>query len=204
MTKLKLLSLALLLISSRANANNILIGLGSKDTTINKTLKNGLFAEYQYVNGRMAKKTFYYKQMKLSSYDVSIESATDITITKTYYSDSVFKLYKEFADTARKTSLAIYSDTSNAQFIGGENSLRLYLEENLVYPESAKKNNKRGVVIIRFILSKEGVVASIKNMSSIDPELTKEALRVISRSDGLWVPKNKANMCEIPITFELE
>ncbi len=204
MTKLKLLSLTLLLISSRANANNILIGLGGTDTTINRTLKNGLFAEYHYENGRMTKKTFYYKQMKLSSYDVNIESMTEIEIKKTYFNDSVFRLFKEYADTARKTSLAIYSDTFNAQYIGGESSLTRYLEENLSYPESARIRKKTGIVMIRFILSKEGVIADIKNMSSIDPELTKEAMRVVYRTDGNWVQSNKLQMCQIPITFELD
>ena len=142
--------------------------------------------------------------MKLSSYDVNIESMTEINISKTYFNDSIFRLYKEYADTARKTSLAIYSDTFKAQYIGGENSLTRYLEENLSYPESARIRKKTGIVMVRFILSKEGVIADIKNMSSIDPELTKEALRVVYRTDGNWVPSNKLQMCQIPITFELE
>lgn len=204
MTKLKLLSLALLLISSRANANNILIGLGSKDTTINRTLKNGLFAEYQYVNGRMSKKTFYFKQMKISSYNIDIESATNINIIKDYFSDSVFSLYKAFADTARKTSLSIYNDTSVAQFIGGNNELMNYLESNLVYPETAKKKNKSGIVMVRFVVSKEGIISNITSTSGVDNELVKEALRVIYKTDGNWVPMKQAQMCQIPITFELE
>lgn len=203
MTKLKFLFLACLFFTTNAWAKNS-FGQGWSDTTIYRNLKNGLFAEYKYIDSRLTKKTFYYKQMKLSSYDVNIESATDITISKSYFNDSVFRMYKDYADTARKTSLAIYSDTANAQFIGGQNGLTQYLEENLVYPESASKKKKTGVVMVRFVLSKEGVIASIKNMSSIDPELTKEAMRVIYRTDGYWVPMNKPQMCQIPITFELE
>jgi TonB family protein len=213
MTKLHTFLITLFLISGNLKAHPILIGIGSSDTTINKILKNGLFAEYQYVNGVMKKKTYYYRQMKLSSYDVNIESATQINISKAYFSDSVFKIYKAYADTVFKsyktpedtiTNIKEYLYANHAHFIGEGNSLNNFLEENLVYPEKAKKKNKTGVVFVLFDISKEGVISSIKSDSNIDPELIREAYRVINKTDGYWVPMSLGQRCRIPITFDLD
>jgi protein TonB len=65
-------------------------------------------------------------------------------------------------------------------FPGGDAALLAYLRENAVYPEIAKENNIQGRVIINFCVTPSGGVSKISILKSVDPELDKEAMRVVS------------------------
>ncbi|MCX6321317.1 MAG: M56 family metallopeptidase [Bacteroidia bacterium] len=65
-------------------------------------------------------------------------------------------------------------------FPGGDAALLAYLRENAVYPEKAKENNVQGRVIINFCVTPTGGVSKISVLKSVDPELDKEAMRVVS------------------------
>jgi len=204
MTKLHTFLFTLFLISGNLKAHPILIGIGSSDTTISRKLKNGLNAEYLYKNNTMVAKAFYFRQNLLSSYKVTVESATDITIESVFYNDSIFKLYKLYSDTLQRKSLVDNSDTGIAQFIGGQAVFSEFLENNLNYPESSKVRRKNGIAVVEFVVSKEGIVKKIQCPSKIDSLLIKEAMRVILLTDGHWAPMTLNVMCRIPITFELD
>ena len=55
-------------------------------------------------------------------------------------------------------------------FPGGETELLTWIANNTQYPEVAKENNIQGKVIVRFCVTSKGTV---------DPELDKEAIRVV-------------------------
>ncbi|MDO9341319.1 MAG: energy transducer TonB [Bacteroidales bacterium] len=65
-------------------------------------------------------------------------------------------------------------------FPGGDAALLDYLRENAVYPEIAKENNIQGRVILNFCVTSTGSVSKISILKSVDPELDKEAIRVVS------------------------
>ncbi|MGC1392311.1 MAG: TonB family protein [Bacteroidales bacterium] len=65
-------------------------------------------------------------------------------------------------------------------FPGGEAELMKYLNEHTQYPEIAKENNIQGRVVIRFCVTPKGGVSQISVLKSVDPELDKEAMRVVS------------------------
>ncbi|MDP3002998.1 MAG: energy transducer TonB [Bacteroidales bacterium] len=65
-------------------------------------------------------------------------------------------------------------------FPGGDAALLEYLRENAVYPEIAKENNIQGRVILNFCVTSTGSVSKISILKSVDPELDKEAIRVVS------------------------
>ncbi|MCX6320294.1 MAG: energy transducer TonB [Bacteroidia bacterium] len=65
-------------------------------------------------------------------------------------------------------------------FPGGDAALLEYLRTNAVYPEIAKENNIQGRVIINFCVTPTGGVSKISILKSVDPELDKEAMRVVS------------------------
>jgi len=65
-------------------------------------------------------------------------------------------------------------------FPGGDAALLAYLRENAVYPEIAKENNIQGRVILNFCVTSTGRVSKISILKSVDPELDKEAIRVVS------------------------
>ena len=64
-------------------------------------------------------------------------------------------------------------------FPGGDAALLKYIGENTKYPELAKENNIQGRVIIRFCVTLKGSVSQISVLKGVDPELDKEAIRVV-------------------------
>jgi len=65
-------------------------------------------------------------------------------------------------------------------FPGGDPALLAYIAEHTNYPEVAKENNIQGKVIVRFCVTAKGTVSQISVLKSVDPELDKEAMRVVS------------------------
>ncbi len=67
------------------------------------------------------------------------------------------------------------------QFPGGTAALYDFLQKNLVYPPIAAENGVQGTVTVRFVVKKDGSVGEAKILRSKDPELDKEALRVVKK-----------------------
>jgi len=65
-------------------------------------------------------------------------------------------------------------------FPGGDAALLAYLRENAVYPPIAKEKNIQGRVVLNFCVTPTGGVSKITVLKSVDPELDKEAIRVVS------------------------
>jgi TonB family protein len=94
------------------------------------------------------------------------------------------------------------------QFPGGDIALLKYIGENTRYPERAKEYNIQGKVIIRFCVTEKGSVSRISVLKGVDPELDKEAIRVVNslpifnpgRQGGKPVPV----WYMVPITFTLK
>lgn len=63
---------------------------------------------------------------------------------------------------------------------GGPNALLTYIAEHTNYPEVAKENNIQGKVIVRFCVTAKGGVSQVSILKGVDPELDKEAIRVVS------------------------
>lgn len=83
-----------------------------------------------------------------------------------------------------------------------------FLGKNIKYPKNARKNNKEGRVIVKFIIDENGNIQSPQIMRSPDDELSEEALRVVKMMPA-WQPgKNKGKNVPVyfflPIQFSLE
>jgi periplasmic protein TonB len=94
------------------------------------------------------------------------------------------------------------------QYPGGESELMSYIAKNLKYPVIAQENGIQGKVILRFVVSKSGVVDKIEVVRSLDPACDKEAVRVV-RTLQRWIPgkQNGVNVSvyyTLPIAFKLE
>lgn len=90
---------------------------------------------------------------------------------------------------------------------GGQKELLSFLSRNIKYPTKAEENKIQGRVIIQFVVNKDGSVSDAKVVRSVDPELDKEALRVVN-SMPQWKPgmqKGEAVSVKytIPIAFRL-
>lgn len=73
------------------------------------------------------------------------------------------------------------------EFPGGDKEMMEYLIKRIKYPEAALKNGIYGKVVISLIVEKDGRLSEIELLRSVDPDLDKEALRVV-RSMPRWRP----------------
>jgi len=93
-------------------------------------------------------------------------------------------------------------------FPGGDTELLKYIAANTVYPEVAKENNIQGKVIIRFCVTSKGGVSQVSVLKGVDPELDKEAIRVVNTlptfKPGKQGGKPVPVWYMVPITFTLK
>jgi len=93
-------------------------------------------------------------------------------------------------------------------FPGGDVELLKYIAEHTQYPEVAKENNIQGKVIIRFCVTSKGGVSQVSVLKGVDPELDKEAIRVVNTlptfKPGKQGGKPVPVWYMVPITFTLK
>ena len=65
------------------------------------------------------------------------------------------------------------------EFKGGEEKLREFLSENLIYPDSARLNGISGTVYISFVVEADGELTDIKPLRGLGGGLTEEAVRAV-------------------------
>jgi periplasmic protein TonB len=93
-------------------------------------------------------------------------------------------------------------------FPGGEAELLKYIGLHTIYPEVAKENNIQGRVIIRFCVTAKGGVSQVSVLKGVDPELDKEAIRVVNALPAFKPGKQGGKPVPVwymvPITFTLK
>ena len=90
---------------------------------------------------------------------------------------------------------------------GGMAGLMKYLADNLRYPESARKAGTQGRVTVQFVVGKDGSISNVSILRGVNPDLDKEAIRVISAMPK-WMPglqKGKPVNVQftVPVMFHL-
>ena len=78
----------------------------------------------------------------------------------------------------------------DAQFPGGQVALLKYIRENTKYPAIALEQDVQGMVILRFVVERDGHVGDIEVKKSLSAECDREAVRVI-KSLPRFVPATK-------------
>jgi len=93
-------------------------------------------------------------------------------------------------------------------FPGGEIELQKYLAEHTQYPEVAKENNIQGKVIVKFCVTPKGGVDKASILKGVDPELDREAIRVVNTlpvfKPGKQGGKPVPVWFVVPINFQLK
>jgi len=112
---------------------------------------------------------------------------------------------------------ATYSDgtTSNyaktrialPEFTGGVSAFGRFIGRNVRYPQQAREHGIQGVVILSFVIEKDGTVSNIKAAKPANPYLDAEAIKIISQSPK-WLPGTKFGVpiratYSTPISFML-
>lgn len=94
------------------------------------------------------------------------------------------------------------------QFPGGESALQAFIKKNLKYPTIALENGISGRVICTFVIDGKGKVTGAEVLRSVDPNLDKEALRVIGLMPD-WKPGRQQGKpvrvrYTLPVIFRLQ
>jgi periplasmic protein TonB len=87
--------------------------------------------------------------------------------------------------------------------IEGDNEFRKWVSQNVVYPQGALAAFVQGRVFVQFVIEKDGSISNVKVLRSVDPELDKEAIRVIEASPK-WTPgKQQGRPVRVFFTFPI-
>jgi TonB family protein len=87
------------------------------------------------------------------------------------------------------------------KFQGAEtNTFRQYIADNLRYPAEAAAKGIQGRVFVQFTVDTKGNVKDINVLKSPDESLSREAIRVVAQSDGLWTPGRQRGI-EVNVSF---
>ncbi len=95
-----------------------------------------------------------------------------------------------------------------AEFPGGPDAWKRYLERTLQYPEIATENGTQGVVRVQFIVDRDGNISEVQALNDPGDGLADEAVRIIRRGPK-WKPAEQNGRKVIyrhvqTITFRLE
>lgn len=95
----------------------------------------------------------------------------------------------------------------SAEYPGGMQELYKFLNKNLNYPAAAKEAGIQGRVVCQFVVNKDGSLVDVKIVRGLDPDLDREALRVINMMPK-WKPgeqsgKKVRQRYTLPVQFKL-
>lgn len=86
-------------------------------------------------------------------------------------------------------------------FNGGDaNEFSKWVSENVRYPEKCRQSRVQGRVTLQFTVTEEGKVTDVKVLRSVNDEMDKEAVRVVSESP-LWTPGRDENGEVVPVKY---
>lgn len=97
----------------------------------------------------------------------------------------------------------------NPSFPGGKDDLLKFLHDNIRYPQEARKEQLQGIVVVSFVVNKNGSLTKIHTIGqTIGGGLEQEAIRVV-KAMPKWIPGRQNGEAEavpytLPIRFVLQ
>lgn len=155
---------------------------------------------------------------EFSSHDVLIQANQEIGRTTSSGLDDTGPpdLGSELVTTNNKGEAGIPDDGIKApyelqkapSFIGGESELFEYLKKHIRYPDLARENNIQGVVVLSFVIGKEGEIYGVEIIKDIGGGCGQESVRVVSAMPN-WLPGESNGYpvkvrYTIPVRFNLQ
>jgi protein TonB len=134
--------------------------------------------------------------------DKFVDTAIDVVIIDDELPDDFdfTQIIKEIEIPEEKTDPIPVSKVPHKPiFPGGDAALLKFISENTKYPSLAKENNVSGKVFVYFVVGTDGKVCSVSVAKSVNPDLDKEAIRVISMLPD-WTPGKKGEK-PVPVSF---
>lgn len=102
----------------------------------------------------------------------------------------------------------IYSQVDSPPLpYGGNNLMKEFICDEMIYPENAITNKKEGTVKVGFTVMQDGKKTNYRIVESVDPELDKEALRLcklIMYYPAVRSSKNIIQDVVVPVKFNIK
>lgn len=135
-----------------------------------------------------------------------IDKNMKLTFTETYKGGVLIS--GTAIDSAGLRSAYAGNRMTSPKFAGGTKAFGSYLGRNIIYPDIERKNEIYGIVILQFVVEKDGSITDVRVQKSVSSGLDKEAARVIKRSP-LWIPgtrfgKSVRVTYAVPVNFVLQ
>ncbi len=94
----------------------------------------------------------------------------------------------------------------NPTYVGGEEAMKQFIAETIIYPQMAKISGQFGKVYVAFKVQEDGSLIDLEITRGISPELNAEALRVVGAMPK-WNPGTKGGQPAtiryyIPVEFK--
>ena len=94
------------------------------------------------------------------------------------------------------------------EFPGGQGALMSWVANHIKYPETAAENNVQGKVVVQFVVKKDGSIGDVKVVRSKDPDLDREAVRVVKTFPNFTPGKMNGQPVNVwytlPVNFKLQ
>lgn len=93
------------------------------------------------------------------------------------------------------------------KFPGGDEARKIFIQKNVVYPDSSLKYVRQGKVYVKFVVEADSSVSRVKALKYFDEEAAAEAVRVTKMMR--WIPgKQKGKAVPVwvvmPIVFRIK
>jgi len=93
-------------------------------------------------------------------------------------------------------------------FPGGDVELMKFISNNIRYPVVAQENGIEGRVVVSFVVGKDGNITDAQILRGVDPNLDKEALRVVNSMPKWNAGEQRGKPVKVsyilPVTFKLQ
>ena len=125
------------------------------------------------------------------------------TVPVTYTFPVIFRLPETTEENPKEAKKVVpfQHAAQKPAFNGGDaNEFSKWVSENVRYPEKCRQSKVQGRVTLQFTVTETGKVADVKVLRSVNPELDKEAARVVSESPD-WTPGRNENGEIVPVSY---
>ncbi len=131
------------------------------------------------------------------------QGTDDINVVREYKEEIIVEEKKEVDD-----NQVFQSVEQMPQFPGGDAALMKWIGEHIKYPTMAMENNIQGRVTVSFVVTKNGSIGEVKVLRSRDPDLDKEAVRVVKSLPNFIPGKMSGQPVNVwytlPVNFRLQ
>jgi TonB family protein len=120
---------------------------------------------------------------------------------------TILIMFKLSVINAQEKDTIVFISEQLPEYPGGEEAMMTYLRDQIKYPDAAREAGIAGMVIIRFVVEKDGSLSNFQVLKSVHESIDNEALRVVKAMPD-WEPGKQRGKAvrvyiNLPIRFIL-